>query len=667
MGSDFLCRAETRRVLWVMGGVFAFSLLVQDFELPYGNFIGSLFSGLNSNRMNNNNTQINFTAGFDTKIKSGKPGVELLKPNRTLAPEGAKEFGNILKGHVVPMLEIKNKDDTVPLAANVESAPMIPLAPQIDDNLTASSNLATRSDEVAGIVPLASYVPSAPMIPPAPQVYDNLTAPSSSTATRNVSAITVPLNSNDTIQLTNSPAPAVSLRHVDDNSTVLSSSRNAYGATPAPTEAIGQLRNSLASSGNGYAMTKKTPVAKKESDKLVKGVVSISEMTNMLLQSHQSNLLTNPMWSSAGDEELLSAKSQIEIGANSISDLGLYAPVYHNVSRFKRSYELMEQNLKVYIYKEGKRPVFHQPPLKGIYASEGWFMKQLKASQHFLTNDPNKAHLFYVPFSSQILEQVVYVPGSHSFTNLKAYLKNYLDLIKGRYPFWNRTQGADHFLVACHDWAPEETRYEMANCIKSLCNADLKEGFKFGKDASLPETYIVSADTSRSLGGKRPSQRKFLAFFAGSMHGYVRPILLKHWQNKDPIMKIFGKMHNSDYIRHMKSSKYCICARGHEVNSPRVVEAISYECVPVIISDNFVPPFLETLNWESFAVFVQEEDIPNLKSILESIPLRRYLKLYNNVKKVQQHFLWHPESEKYDTFHMILHSIWYNRVFQIAS
>ncbi|CAN4076764.1 unnamed protein product [Withania somnifera] len=390
-------------------------------------------------------------------------------------------------------------------------------------------------------------------------------------------------------------------------------------------------------------------------------------MTNMLLQSHPSNLLMNPMWSSAGDKEVLCAKLQIETAANSISDLGLYAPVYHNVSKFVRSYELMERNLKIYVYKEGKRPVFHQQRLRGIYASEGWFMKQLKASHRFLTDDPNKAHLFYLPFSSQILEEVVYMPGSHSFTNLKAYLKNYLDLIKGRYPFWNRTQGADHFLVACHDWAPEETRYEMANCIKSLCNADLKEGFKLGKDASLPETNIGSADPSRSLGGKRPSQRKFLAFFAGSMHGYVRPILLKHWQNKDPIMKIFGRMHNNDYIRHMRSSKYCICARGHEVNSPRVVEAISYECVPVIISDNFVPPFLETLNWESFAVFVKEKDIPNLKFILESVPLRRYLKLYNNVMKVQKHFLWHPEPVKYDTFHMILHSIWYNRVFQIAS
>ncbi|XP_016510893.2 putative glycosyltransferase At5g03795 [Nicotiana tabacum] len=660
MGSEFhlfLCRAETRRVLWLMGSVFAFVILVQYLELPYGTLIGSLFSGLNSNRMNNNNTHLNVTAGFDGKIKindynfliesktSGNPentalvqqstqpndrsGVELLKSNGTLAPDTAKKVGYIFNGNnenVAPMLEDQRKDDIVPLAWNVASLPMISPLRQFNDNLTtrvSSHNrhgaTTTRNDEVAGLVPL---------------------------------------NSNAALRPMNSPAPSVSLRHVGDNSTAVASSHNPYSVTTTPNEATRVSRN-------GSTMTN-SPVVKEATDRPEKGVVSISEMTKMMLRSHPSSLLTKPMWSSASDEGLRSAKSQIECAANIIVDPGLHAPVYLNVSKFKRSYELMERNLKVYIYREGKRPVFHQPRLKGIYASEGWFMKQLKASQHFLTNDPNKAHLFYLPFSSQILGEVVYVPGSHSFTNLKAYLKNYVDLIKGRYPFWNRTQGADHFLIACHDWAPEETRHEMANCIKSFCNADLKEGFKLGKDASLPETNIGSADPSRSLGGKRPSQREFLAFFAGSMHGYVRPILLKYWQNKDPNMKIFGQMRKTDYIQHMKSSRYCICARGYEVNSPRVVEAISYECVPVIISDNFVPPFLETLNWESFAVFVQEKDIPNLKSILESIPLRRYLKLYNNVKKVQQHFLWHSEPVKYDIFHMILHSIWYNRVFQIA-
>lgn len=114
----------------------------------------------------------------------------------------------------------------------------------------------------------------------------------------------------------------------------------------------------------------------------------------------------------------------------------------------------MEKTLKVYIYKEGEKPIFHQPQavLKGIYASEGWFMKHMKASKHFVTKKPKEAHLFYLPFSSRMLEEKLYVVDSHTHKNLIQYLKKYLDLISGRYSFWNRTSGSDHFLVACHDW-----------------------------------------------------------------------------------------------------------------------------------------------------------------------------------------------------------------------
>lgn len=112
----------------------------------------------------------------------------------------------------------------------------------------------------------------------------------------------------------------------------------------------------------------------------------------------------------------------------------------------------MEEMLKVYIYKEGQKPIVHQPVLKGIYASEGWFMKLLEANKKFVTKDARKAHLFYLPFSSRMLEETLYVPNSHSHKNLIQFLRNYLDVIKGKHPFWNRTGGADHFLVACHDW-----------------------------------------------------------------------------------------------------------------------------------------------------------------------------------------------------------------------
>ncbi|GJX35286.1 retrovirus-related pol polyprotein from transposon TNT 1-94 [Tanacetum coccineum] len=108
----------------------------------------------------------------------------------------------------------------------------------------------------------------------------------------------------------------------------------------------------------------------------------------------------------------------------------------------------------------------------------------------------------------------------------------------------------------------------------------------------IPEILVHSSENPlRELGGNPPSQPSVLSFFAGRMHENLRPILLKHWENKDPDMKIFGKLqkNSTGYTEYMTSSKYRICAKGYEVNSPRVVEAIFHECVPVIISDNHVP------------------------------------------------------------------------------
>ncbi|XP_021900104.1 probable glycosyltransferase At5g03795 [Carica papaya] len=266
-----------------------------------------------------------------------------------------------------------------------------------------------------------------------------------------------------------------------------------------------------------------------------KSVTTIDEMNQILLRNRRSSRsMQRPRWSSKRDEEILAARSQIENALSIVDDPELYAPAFRNVSIFKRSYELMIQTLKVYVYKDGKKPIFHQPILKGLYASEGWFMKLMEGNKHFLVKDPRRAHLFYMPFSSRMLEYTLYVRNSHNRTNLRQYLKDYAENIAARYPYWNRTGGADHFLVACHDWAPYETRHHMEYCIKALCNADVTAGFKIGRDVSLPETYVRAArNPLRDLGGKPHSQRRILAFYAGNMHGYLRPILLKHWKDKD--------------------------------------------------------------------------------------------------------------------------------------
>lgn len=212
----------------------------------------------------------------------------------------------------------------------------------------------------------------------------------------------------------------------------------------------------------------------------------------------------------------------------------------------------------------------------------------------------------------------------------------------------------------------------MDHSIRALCVSDLSIGFQLGRDVSLPQTYVRSPKNPlKDLGGKPWNQRLILSFYAGSLHGNLRSILLQHWENKDPDMKIFGPSTfraatgKMNYIQYMKNSKYCICPRGYEANSPRLVESIFFECVPVIIADNYVPPFFEILNWEKFSIIVPEKDVPRLKEILVSITELEYRNLQMGVKKVQQHFLWHNKPVKYDLFHMILHSVWFNRVYNI--
>lgn len=167
--------------------------------------------------------------------------------------------------------------------------------------------------------------------------------------------------------------------------------------------------------------------------------------------------------------------------------------------------------------------------------------------------------------------------------------------------------------------------------MKVVCNADTIEEFVLGKDASLPEVNIHKLRTKvpEKLGGPGYDQRPYLTFFAGQMHGRVRPILLSFWKDKDPDMKIYEVLSKQvarvvSYNQHMKMSKYCICAMGYEVSSPRIVEAVYNDCVPVIIADNFVLPFSEVLNWETFSVTIPERDISRLKSLLTAILEKNY-------------------------------------------
>ncbi|CAD6220759.1 unnamed protein product [Miscanthus lutarioriparius] len=352
-------------------------------------------------------------------------------------------------------------------------------------------------------------------------------------------------------------------------------------------------------------------------------------------------------------------------------------PVYRNAYAFHRSYLEMEKQLKVYVYEEGEPPVFHDGPCRSIYSTEGRFIHAMEMDSRLRTRDPARAHVFFLPFSVVKMVKTVYEPGSHDMAPLKRTVADYIRVLSSKYPFWNRSAGADHFMLSCHDWGPYVSSANaqlFGNSIRVLCNANTSEGFNPTKDVSLPEINLRSDAVERQVGGPSASRRPILAFFAGGNHGPVRPALLAHWgpgsrgrDDDDPNgvrVSEYLPRGGASYTDMMRHSRFCLCPGGYEVASPRLAEALYLECVPVVVDDGeYALPFADVLNWDAFAVRVRVADVPRLKEILSAVSPRQYIRMQRRVRMVRRHFMVHGgPPRRYDAFHMILHSVWLRRL-----
>ncbi|GAU38582.1 hypothetical protein TSUD_322590 [Trifolium subterraneum] len=277
----------------------------------------------------------------------------------------------------------------------------------------------------------------------------------------------------------------------------------------------------------------------------------------------------------------------------------------------------MNRSFKIYVYPHRKDDPFANVllPVKtepgGNYASESYFKKALMKS-HFITNDPTEADLFFMPFSIASLrhDRRVGVGG------IKDFIRDYVQNMILKYPYWNRTGGADHFYVACHSigrTAMDKAPDVKFNAIQVVSNSALRR--------NIVETW------------KNDSE-----------------IFVHHRRLKTP------------YADELLGSKFCLHVKGFEVNTARIGDSLYYGCVPVIIADHYDLPFADVLNWKSFSVVVTTFDIPLLKKILKSkVNSGDYLMLQKNVLKVRKHFQWHSPPLEFDSFYMVMYELWLRR------
>lgn len=89
------------------------------------------------------------------------------------------------------------------------------------------------------------------------------------------------------------------------------------------------------------------------------------------------------------------------------------------------------------------------------------------------------------------------------------------------------------------------------------------------------------------------------------------------------------------------------------MHSYRLIEGMSCGSVPVIIADEFVPPFHELLDWSEFAVFIPESKIYSIHSILNRFNDTQIEKMQAKALQVYRNYFSSTERHVYRTLEII--------------
>lgn len=182
--------------------------------------------------------------------------------------------------------------------------------------------------------------------------------------------------------------------------------------------------------------------------------------------------------------------------------------LFHDKDIFLEDYKQMNRSFKIYVYPHRRNdpfanvllPVDFEPG--GNYASESYFKKALMES-HFITKDPAKADLFFLPFSITRLRHDPRV----GVGGIQDFIRDYILNRSRKYPFWNRTGGADHFYAACHSIgrsAMEKSEEVKFNAIQVVCSSSyFLSGYIAHKDVSLPQIWPRRGDPPNLASSKR--------------------------------------------------------------------------------------------------------------------------------------------------------------------
>ncbi|CAL6334967.1 unnamed protein product [Bathycoccus prasinos] len=307
------------------------------------------------------------------------------------------------------------------------------------------------------------------------------------------------------------------------------------------------------------------------------------------------------------------------------------------------------------------------------YGTEIWFHRNFRDDKNGVrTMNPEEADLFFVPQYGECFlwsrEMLRHENQGQAMEETNEYFLEVLSHVKGKLPYFNRTDGRDHIFVFAGARGPtifRDWQKEIPHSIYLTPEGDRTlPQFDTWKDIVIPGLEYdkrMYLEEHRNELVMNPPKRKILAMFRGTIDhpaGFayskgLRPKLKKIFQNATDVI-YDTKIKDCDrdcYVREMTESVFCLNPLGWTPWTLRFYQAVMTRCIPIIIADNIEFPFESEINYSEFALKIPEKDVSDILETMRDMPEEERERRRRYMDKIWKQFTYQRPAEIGDAYY----------------
>ncbi|KRX43444.1 Exostosin-1b [Trichinella murrelli] len=346
----------------------------------------------------------------------------------------------------------------------------------------------------------------------------------------------------------------------------------------------------------------------------------------------------------------------------------------------------IDRPFKVYIYPD----ISNFDEESKTSASYGKILQILRQSKYF-TDDPDQACLFVLSYDTLSRDSL----SAEYVENMNAKIKS---LPKN---LWNN--GMNHLIFNLYsgtwpDYDLTELGFEPGQAILAKASFSTRH-YRSHFDISLalfhdilPLRGLNATDVENVDLNWPRSNWSYTLVFKGKRYvfgiGSETRNALYHLHNAKDIIMLTTCKHGKDWMKNqdercsidndlydnwnyeelMANSKFCLVPRGRRLGSFRFLEALEKGCIPVILSNDWVLPFSEVIDWDQAVVRGDERTLFQLPSLLRAYPESVILRMRQQARHLYRLYFASVEKIVYTTLQIVEervqpwaacdHSIW---------